>query len=189
MRFILEVWRYSRLILFTCWVVIELGQHWLQWWNVAWWPLPESIWTPYQRNLETFTGVHFCRKWISYQSSNRVWKLRSKLGQYLLRVNVLKMSCINSNIPATAMANWQQLHTNMVCISTFKYMMTSSNGNIFRVTSLLRGEFIGHRWTSLTKANDAELLYFLWFASGQTIEQTIETPVIWDAIALIMTSM
>ena len=29
-------------------------------------------------------------------------------------------------------------------------MMTSTNGNIFRVTSLLSGEFIGHRWIPLT---------------------------------------
>ena len=33
------------------------------------------------------------------------------------------------------------------------------------------------------------LMFFLWSASEQTVEQTIETPVIWDAIALIMTSL
>ena len=31
------------------------------------------------------------------------------------------------------------------------FIMTSSNGNIFCVTSLLCGEFTGHRWTPLTK--------------------------------------
>ena len=67
-------------------------------------------------------------------------------------------------------------------------MMTSSNGNIFRVTGLLWGETTGDWWISLTKAGDDELWYFLWRAPQQTIEQTIETPVIWDAIALIMTS-
>ena len=36
-------------------------------------------------------------------------------------------------------------------------MMTSSNGNIFRVTGPLCGEFTGHRWIPLTKASDAEL--------------------------------
>ena len=40
----------------------------------------------------------------------------------------------------------------------FSYMMTSSNGSIFRVTGHLRGEFTGDR----TKASDAELWYFLW---------------------------
>ena len=42
---------------------------------------------------------------------------------------------------------------------------------------------------SLTKARDAELWRFLWSAPEQTVEQTIETPINWDAIALIMTSM
>ena len=40
------------------------------------------------------------------------------------------------------------------------YMMTSSNGNFFRVTSHLCGEFTGHRGTPLTNASDAELDVF-----------------------------
>ena len=43
----------------------------------------------------------------------------------------------------------------------FRNMMTSSNGNIFRVTSPLCVEFIGHRWIPRTKASDAELWCFL----------------------------
>ena len=39
----------------------------------------------------------------------------------------------------------------------YLYMMTSSIGNMFRVTGLLCGEFTGHRWIPLTKASDAEL--------------------------------
>ena len=39
--------------------------------------------------------------------------------------------------------------------------MTSSNGNIFRVTGPLCGEFTDHRWISLTKASDEELWCFL----------------------------
>ena len=51
-------------------------------------------------------------------------------------------------------------------INTVKYsMMTSSNGNIFRVTGPLCREFTCHRWIPLTKASDAELWCFLWFAS------------------------
>ena len=42
--------------------------------------------------------------------------------------------------------------------------MTSSNGNILRVTGPLCGEFTGHRWIPLTKASDAELWCFLWSA-------------------------
>ena len=45
------------------------------------------------------------------------------------------------------------------------YMMTSSNGNIFRVTGHLCGEFTGHRWIP-----DAKLWCFLWSASEWTVE-------------------
>ena len=47
------------------------------------------------------------------------------------------------------------------------------------------------RWPvdPLKKASDAELWCFLWSAPEQTAEQTIEMPVIWDSIALIMTSL
>ena len=41
-----------------------------------------------------------------------------------------------------------------------QYMMTSSNGNIFRVIGPLWGEFTGYRWIPLTKASDAELWCF-----------------------------
>ena len=73
--------------------------------------------------------------------------------------------------------------------TSYFLMMTSSNGNIFRVTGHLWGESTGSRWISLTKASDAELWYFLWSAPEQTVKQTMETQVIWDAIALIMTSL
>ena len=43
-------------------------------------------------------------------------------------------------------------------------MMTSSNENIFRVTGHLCGEFTGPRWIPYTKASDAELWCFLWYA-------------------------
>ena len=38
--------------------------------------------------------------------------------------------------------------------------MASSNGNIFRVTVHLCGEFTGHRWIPRTKASDGELWWF-----------------------------
>ena len=45
------------------------------------------------------------------------------------------------------------------------YMMTSSDGIIFRVTGHLCGEFSGPRWIPHTKASDAELWCFLSSAS------------------------
>ena len=68
-------------------------------------------------------------------------------------------------------------------------MMTSTNGNIFSITGTFVRGTTSHRWIPLTKASDAELWYFLWSVPEQTVEQTIEAPVIWDAIALIMTSL
>ena len=60
----------------------------------------------------------------------------------------------------------------ILCITFIfiKYMMTSSNGNIFRVTGHLRREFTGPRWIPRTKASDAEIWYFLWSAPEWTIE-------------------
>ena len=43
-------------------------------------------------------------------------------------------------------------------------MMTSSNGNIFRVSGHLCGEFTSPRWIPHTKASDAELWCLLWTA-------------------------
>ena len=55
--------------------------------------------------------------------------------------------------------------------------------------SVLLDLYEGNRLILLTKASDTELWNFLWYAPEQTVEQTIETLVISDAIALIMTSL
>ena len=68
-------------------------------------------------------------------------------------------------------------------------MMTSSNGNIFRVAGPLWWGSIGHRWIPLTMASDAELWCFFRCEHEQTVEQTMETPVIWDTITLFMMSL
>ena len=73
--------------------------------------------------------------------------------------------------------------------SHFNFMMTSSNGNIFRVTGPLSGESTRYQWIPLKKTSDTEFWCFIWSATEQTVEKTIDTPVIWDAIALIMNSM
>ena len=61
-------------------------------------------------------------------------------------------------------------------------MMTSSNGNIFRVTGPLCGDFTGQRWISLTKASDAQLWCFLLSTPEWKHDLTIVRLVIWDAI-------
>ena len=53
--------------------------------------------------------------------------------------------------------------------SVIGIMMTSSNGNIFRVTGFLCGKFTGHRWIPRTKGSDVELWCFLWSAPWTNI--------------------
>ena len=56
-----------------------------------------------------------------------------------------------------------------------------------RHSSFVRG-IHQSRWIPLTKASNAEFWCFLWSAPEQTVEQIIETPVIWDTVAPIMMS-
>ena len=59
--------------------------------------------------------------------------------------NTLTPAIANSSAAAVLTAqNWDAL----------VFMMTSSNGNIFRGTGHLCGEFTGHRWIPHTKASD-----------------------------------
>ena len=60
---------------------------------------------------------------------------------------------------------------------------SSSHGNNSHDTGTLWGESTSNRWIPLIKFSD------VWSAPEQTAEQTIETPVIWDAVTLIMTSL
>ena len=65
---------------------------------------------------------------------------------------------------------WSSRHGGLGChapmgqkceaFKSWRHMMTSSNGNIFRVTGLLCGEFTGHRWIPRTKASDANFDVF-----------------------------
>ena len=54
----------------------------------------------------------------------------------------------------------------------------------FRVTGPLWGESTDDRWIPLTKTSDAEVWYFLYL--NKPVQRTNETPVIWDAIVLII---
>ena len=49
-------------------------------------------------------------------------------------------------------------------------MMTSSNDTIFRVDAICAGEFTSHQWIPLKKASNAEILYFLWYTPGKTVD-------------------
>ena len=58
---------------------------------------------------------------------------------------------------------WQQELNRPRCpMPVVSFTMASSNGNIFRVTGILCGEFSNHWWIPRTKASDAELWCFIW---------------------------
>ena len=63
-------------------------------------------------------------------------------------------------------------------------MMTSSNGNFFRVTGPLWGESTGQRWIPLTKGEWRGSLMFLCCYSEQAVEQTLDKPVIRDVMTV-----
>ena len=74
-------------------------------------------------------------------------------------VNFLGPLLLSLTKPGSSLGNGWIITFTWLC------MMTSSNGNIFRVTGHLCGEFIGPRWIPHTKASDAELWCLLWSAS------------------------
>ena len=78
-----------------------------------------------------------------------------------MREIYLFLSALTTEAPAMGMWHTERLHLK----KKVKDMMTSSNGNIFRVTGHLCGEFTGPRWIPHTKASDAELWCFLWSPS------------------------
>ena len=102
-------------------------------------PVPYS--TMYHFVTEIYTCVDISvTKWcIVRYLSNVLWDL---WDEYFYIASVISLICRGS---------------------TGKVTMTS-NGNIFRVSGPLCGEFTGLRWIPRTKASDAELWCFLWSA-------------------------
>ena len=112
----------------------------------------------------------------------------------LTLICVTRPQCVKADQWSWWPSSLTYLHVASWDFVNVRRMMTSSNGNIFRVIGPLWGEFTVHRWIPLTKASDAELWCFLWSApdssaSDRYPQQTIEMLVIWDATSLIMTSL
>ena len=77
----------------------------------------------------------------------------------------------------------------ILCIEIGPRLFTSTLKNVKTLWCHQIEKFSSHRWIPLTKASDGELWCFLWSAPEQTVEQTLETLVVWDAVVLIMMSM
>ena len=69
-----------------------------------------------------------------------------------------RVSCFAQNFKM--MGNYNGYCQRMRWVSEQYPMIISSNGNIFRITGTLCGEFTGHQWIPLTKASDADLWCF-----------------------------
>ena len=95
-------------------------------------------------------------------------------------------ACINVSCCDTYI---QDLYGFLGSVGMFYHMMTSSDGNIFRVTDRLWGETTGHWWITPTKASNAELWCVLCCVPEQTPDQTVDMPVIWDTMVLIITPL
>ena len=65
--------------------------------------------------------------------------------------------------------------------------MTQSNGNIFRVTGPLCGEFTGHRWIPTQRPVTRSFDAYFDLRLNKILSK--ERLVIWDAIVLIMVSL
>ena len=118
---------------------------------------------------------------MSHNTYSRIiiWKILNSTIEIYIWIQVVN----NNNIVLSDTPSWP--HQLLVCICLLgrayfdhlecyyntwyvytaqKSMMTSSNGNIFRVTGHLCGEFTVPRWIPYTKASDAELWCLLWSA-------------------------
>ena len=160
---------------------------------VSWWPIATEL-DCYVRNvynMDYFTGydsiLAILELYLWYWLFHWVWSNCKIVPEP--EINLYACSKTSWNFPLNLLKFDEYTGASEVTLKDTVIMMTSSNGNIFRVTGPLREEFTGHRWIPIKKARDAELWCFLWSAPGQTVELTIETPVIWDTIALIMTSL
>ena len=91
---------------------------------------------------------------------------RNTYKRYVIQASVMLYQHIQisfiSNVSPEEILSKRLSGTGILYIyMVLKPMMTSSNGNIFRVTGPLCGEFTGHRWIPRIKASDAELCSFL----------------------------
>ena len=116
------------------------------------------------RNSKAWCLSWICTKELSVSPSDissNTWTMVAKLN---CRYHEAKNHSLSCGTTSDRLAAFRQPRRSYVIYAYSRaaiLMMTSSNGNSFRVTGPLCGEFTGHRWIPLTKARDAELWCFL----------------------------
>ena len=108
-----------------------------------------------------FTEISIRRQW-QYRIAE--WLIHEWHCWYIKVCTLLSMQLWRLSLAAT---NNRNTTSAGICLQLQCYkntMITSSNGNIFRVTGHLCGEFTGDRWIPRTTASDAEFWCFHWSA-------------------------
>ena len=135
-------------------------------------PCSHVLWTTRIIQITTLSRL---KQWIPKTINKRrtisldEYKFRSRCS-YSTTSRTFNTSCADPvcmwevALVFTMPADVQACYSVTPLVGTILTMMTSSNGNIFRVTGHLCGEFTGLRWIPRTKASDAELWCFLWSA-------------------------
>ena len=100
-------------------------------------------------------------------NANTENKSKSYISFYYILASCVRSFAINRGKGnSRAVNSWHIIlkfcidHSCMLSCKMLRPMMTSSNGNSFRVTGHLCGEFTGPRWIPRTKASDAGLWCF-----------------------------
>ena len=111
----------------------------------------------------------FAKHPLDYMLHNRFpWKRSGRRSSmwppYSLRWNLSAAACRLCDRSLMGL-RYRLIRATRWTISQAHTMMTSSNGNIFRVTGHLCGEFTGPRWIPRTKASDPEVWCILWSAT------------------------
>ena len=118
-------------------------------------------------DFDFWVGDLSIRSWnkLIWRFTQRVWRfliICVKIQEIYVQVNNwilhLKMLFAISTCHVLISICFMWYH-NVHGPPVWNYMMTWSNGNIFRVTGHLCGEFTGPRWIPHTKASDAEPWY------------------------------
>ena len=100
---------------------------------------------------------HWCHRRLSLWRQPAVAPVTTKSASWQLSFSLRIMNMGHTlNQQNTPIAVSKRNHTVII--------MTSLNGNIFRVTGPLSGDFTGHRRIPLTKPSDAEFWCYLWSA-------------------------
>ena len=156
--------------------------------NAATWTLMST-----KRPLNVITHSTLkCRRWFRSKSFNYLWL--SKVSTNERRHNICNVFSYWHR-PYSAIARKQALIYVRPLSQLWRIQYFGScHDDVIQwkhvpCNWLFVRESTGLWWIPLTKASDAELWCFLWSVPEQTVEQTIGTPVIWDAITLIMKSL